>query len=114
MSVSLGRSGRSGHTAQAEPPQPRRGGHWGSTVFTVIALIGSFHGLLMLGAEAGRLIYTNRDVVRLEAEVAALDAETRELQAIVNHQNDPVFREQLAREQGFIGPNETRVMTRMP
>ncbi len=87
---------------------------WGSAIFTLIALIGSFHALVMLGVEAGRLVYTNREVVQLEAEVAALEAETRELAAIVAHKDDPVYREQLARQQGYIGPDETRILTRMP
>lgn len=83
-------------------------------IFTIIALVGSFHALVMLGVEAGRLVYTDREVAQLEAQVSALTAETRELAAIVAHKDDPVFREQLAREQGFIGPDETRILTRMP
>jgi hypothetical protein len=111
VSVSFGRQGQVAPTQPSEPRTPRR---WGSLVFTTLALVGSFHALMMLGVEVGRLIYTNREVVRLEREVSVLEAETSELAAIVAHKNDPVFREQLARQQGFIGPDETRILTRMP
>lgn len=108
MSVSLGRSER----AAAQSPKPRR--DWGSLFFTVIAVVGAFHALLMLGLETGRLIYTNREVTRLEADIGALREETQTLEAVVAHGDDLVFREQLARSQGFIYPDETRVITLNP
>lgn len=108
MSVSLGRSERS----RAQSPKPRGG--WGSLFFTVIASVGAFHALLMLGLETGRLIYTNREVARLEADIGALQEETQTLRAVVAHGDDPVFREQLARLEGFIYPDETRVITVHP
>ena len=109
MSVSFGRSERA--AAPSEPSKPRR---WGSIFFTVIALVGGLHALLMIGLEGGRYLYTQREVTRLSADIDALQEETRTLQAVLRHQGDPVFREQLAREQGFIGPDETRVLTQMP
>ena len=68
----------------------------------------------MIGLEGSRLIYTNREVTRLEADIGVLQADIQTLQAVVRHRNDPVFREQLARAQGFIRPDETRVLTRTP
>ncbi len=108
MSVSFGRPERA---APAEPSKPRR---WGSIFFTVIALVGGLHALLMIGLEGGRYLYTQREVTRLSADIDALQEETRTLQAVLRHRDDPVFREQLAREQGFIGPDETRILTQMP
>ena len=108
MSVSLGRPERAG----AQSPKPRGG--WGSLFFTVIAGVGAFHALLMLGLETGRLIYTNREVARLEADIGALQEEAQTLRAVVAHGDDPVFREQLARLEGFIYPDETRVITVHP
>ena len=109
VSVSFGRPERA--AAPAEPPRPKR---WGSIFFTVIALVGGLHALLMIGLEGGRYLYTQREVTRLSADIDALQEETRTLQAVLRHRDDPVFREQLAREQGFIGPDETRVLTQMP
>lgn len=110
MSVSLGRPER-----QAAPPQRRRSKRdWGSLFFTVVSLVGAFHALLMLGLETGRLVYTSGEVTRLESEVGELQVEVRELEAIVEHRYDSVFREQLARAQGFIHPDESRVLTLTP
>lgn len=109
MSVSFGRPERT--AAPTEPPKQRR---WGSIFFTVIAVVGSLHALLMIGLEGGRYLYTQREITRLTADIDVLQEETRTLQAVLRHQNDPIFREQLAREQGFIGPDETRIMTRTP
>ena len=110
MSVSLGRSER-----RAAPPQRRRAKRdWGSLFFTVVSLVGAFHALLLLGLETGRLVYTSGEVTRLEAEIGVLQAQTQELKAIVEHRYDPMFREQLARAQGFIHPDESRVLTRTP
>ena len=109
MSVSLGRPER--HV----PPKtgsPRR--DWGSLFFTVVAVVGAFHALLMLGLEAGRWVYTNGEVARLEPEISDLQTQIYELEAIAEHRYDSVFREQLARAQGFIRPDETRVLTRTP
>lgn len=108
VSVSLGRSER-----EALPSQPPKR-DWGSLFFTVIALVGGFHGLLMLGLEGSRLVYTSREVTRLEADIGTLQEDIRTLQAVVKHRGDPMFREQLARAQGFIHPDETRILTRTP
>ncbi len=80
----------------------------------MIALVGGLHALLMLGLEGGRALYTRREVVRLEAEISALQAEADTLEAVALHQNDPAYREQLARAAGFIYPDEDRVMTATP
>lgn len=112
MSVSLGRSARNSEREALPSQRPKR--DWGSLVFTVIALVGGFHALLMLGLEGSRLVYTHREVTRLEADISTLREDVRTLQAVVKHRNDPVFREQLARAQGFIRPDETRVLTRTP
>lgn len=95
-----------------DPPKPTR--NWGSLFFTVIAAVGGLHALLMLGLEGGRALYTRREVVRLEAEIDALKAEARALEAVVAHKDDPVYREQLARLAGFIYPDEDRILTATP
>ena len=93
------------------PPTPR---NWGSLFFTVLALVGGLHALLMLGLEGGRALYTRREVTRLEAEISALQAEADTLEAVVAHQDDPAYREQLARTAGFIYSDEDRILTSRP
>lgn len=112
VSVSVGRPSESRERAAQPSGRPRR--DWGSLFFTVIALVGGFHALLMLGLEGSRLVYTSREVTRLGADIDVLQEDIRTLQAVVRHRNDLVFREQLARAQGFIQPDETRVLTRAP
>ena len=112
MSVSVGRPGKSRERKSSPSAKPKR--DWGSLFFTVIALVGGFHALLMLGLEGSRLVYTSREVTRLEADIGVLQEDIRTLQAVVRHRDDPVFREQLARAQGFIEPDETRILTRTP
>lgn len=93
---------------------PRGSRNWGSLFFTVLALVGGLHALLMLGLEGGRALYTRREVVRLEAEISALQAEASALEAAVAHGNDLAYREQLARAAGFIYPDEDRILTSRP
>lgn len=112
MSVSVGRPGKGRERGASPSKRPKR--DWGSLFFTVIALVGGFHALLMLGLEGSRLVYTSREVTRLEADIGVFQEDIRTLQAVVRHRNDPVFREQLARAQGFIQPDETRILTRTP
>lgn len=112
VSVSVGRPSESRERAAQPSRRPKR--DWGSLFFTVIALVGGFHALLMLGLEGSRLVYTSREVTRLGADIDVLQEDIRTLQAVVRHRNDLVFREQLARAQGFIQPDETRVLTRAP
>lgn len=110
MSVPHRRTGRAAIPAQRRKPEVR----WGSVFYTVIAVVGSLHAMFMLTREGGLLIYTNREVTRLEVDISRLQSEARTLQAVIDHKNDPVFREQLARQQGFIHPDETRILTRRP
>ncbi len=112
MSVSVGRPRKSRERGASPSEKPKR--DWGSLFFTVIALVGGFHALLMLGLEGSRLVYTSREVTRLGADISVLQEDIQTLQAVVRHRNDPAFREQLARAQGFIQPDETRILTRTP
>ena len=103
-------------SAPAPPARPDlpRSRNWGSLFFTVLALVGGLHALLMLGLEGGRALYTRREVTRLEAEISALQAEADTLAAVALHANDPAYREQLARSAGFIYPDEDRILTSRP
>jgi hypothetical protein len=100
---------------QESEARPLRGA---TILFTFIAVIGSLHALAMIGVEISRTLYSQAEIQRLQGEIAAIEAEMGELQAIVTHGNDERFREQLARQHGFVYPHEQRLVTipagRMP
>lgn len=81
-------------------------------LFTLIALVGGLHALLMLGLEVNRFLYTEGEIGRLQGEMTAMTQEVQELRAVLHHRHDATFREQLARMHGFVYPDELRVVTR--
>ncbi len=83
----------------------------GSSLFLVIAVVGCIHALAMLTLEISRSVYTEREVARLERDIAALERESTNLENVIAHKNDPAYREQLARLQGFIYADEARYVT---
>ncbi len=80
-------------------------------LFLSIAIIGSLHLLVMLGIETNRYIRTYSAITNLNAKIAINKATLAELKDIKAHENDSRYREQLARKQGFIYPNERRYVT---
>lgn len=80
-------------------------------VVVALATLGVLQLLYLNYVESDRMFVLRREVARLEADVARLQAEERGLLEVADHASDPVFREQLARRQGFIGPDELRVVT---
>ncbi len=99
MSVrSLGRKGK-------------RANRGANLLFLVIAVVGCIHALAMLTLEISRSVYTEREVARLERDIAALELEATNLENVIAHKNDPAYREQLARLQGFIYADESRYVT---
>lgn len=99
--------------AEAEPsgaPAARGGTRGPFLVLGVLAAIGCLQLLFMIGLELNRTIQHREAIATLEGEVAALEREAQGLRAVIEHGDDPAFREQLARKQGFMYPSETRVI----
>ncbi len=90
------------------PTIPDKGISW---IFLVLGIIGSLHVLVMLGIEFNRTLEMRQGITRLSTDVYALESEVSELRAVVEHGDDQVYREQLARQQGFAFPNEMRFIT---
>ncbi len=80
-------------------------------ILVTLAAIGCLHLIYIGLVEADRAVVQRREITRLEREVAALTAEVDALEEIAAHADDEVFRELLARKQGFIHPDELRVVT---
>lgn len=90
---------------------PARGARW---LLLLIATVGSIHVLFMIGVETVRLVRSEKAIARLEREVATLEREAQGLRSVVEHADDPSYREQLARRQGYMYPDEARVVTSEP
>jgi cell division protein FtsB len=65
----------------------------------------------MIGVEIDRYLYSSREVASLRQDVAQLERDIAALREILAHRDDERFREQLARQQGFVYPNETLYRT---
>ena len=76
--------------------------------------VGVVHVVFMLGVESLRFFRAQADITRLESEVGVLEGEAAQLQLIIDHAFDERYREQLARRQGFMYPDEGRVITSEP
>lgn len=85
-----------------------RGAH---AVLVSLAVLGCLHALFLLGVEAWRWRVTASAVHRLEGSVQALENEAADLSAVVDHAGDDRYREDLARLQGYMYPNEERAVT---
>lgn len=116
MSVHTTGSRKQGTTAPATAPRsrtaaPARGARW---LLLLLVAFGSVHVLFMLGVEGLRLAKAEISIQRLEREVADLEAEARSLEAVIEHGDDQSYREHLARRQGYMYPDEARIVTSEP
>jgi len=76
----------------------------------ILALIGMLHVGFLIFVELDRFSRHRTAITELEAELAATRAEADALRAIAERLSDTDFREQLARRQGFMFPDETRLI----
>lgn len=88
-----------------------RGSRW---LLLLIVTLGSLHVAFMIGVEGLRLARAEIAIAKLEREVAALEREAEGLRAVIEHADDARYREQLARRQGYMYPEETRIVTSEP
>lgn len=94
------------------PAKPRaRAGKGANLLFLALAVLGSLHVGAMFGVEIWRAATGRQEIMRLSADVAALEQERGELLAVTQHAGDAQYREQLARCLGFVMPGETRYLT---
>jgi cell division protein FtsB len=86
-----------------------RGARTMQVILTVIAVVGTVQVLFMIGVELNRAAQAAPAIRQLELDVAGLQREADRLQAVIDNGDTDSYREQLARRQGFIYPDETRV-----
>ena len=75
-------------------------------LFLILALMGGLQAVVMIGVELGRYLNRSSEVVSLSQDVAGLEREIAALREVLAHRDDERFREQLARQQGFVYPDE--------
>lgn len=79
-------------------------------IIITLALLGTVQVCFMMVVEVRRGLVARAAIEQLQQDVAELEAEAARLTAIIEHGDDDAYREQLARRQGFIMPDETRVV----
>lgn len=82
-----------------------------NTLLLIIAIIGCVHAFSMLGIELYRYQQSNAEITRLSHDIQELESEVAHLQLLRENANNERYREELARSQGFVFPDEVRVIT---
>jgi len=75
-------------------------------LLVIMALVGGLQAVVMIGVELSRYLNRSGEVASLSREVAQLERDIVGLREVLARYNDERFREQLARQQGFVYPNE--------
>ena len=97
-----------------DPRRPARIGRGATALLVAACTLGALQAAVMLAVEARRWYVADREVVRLEREVAELHDEAADLAAIAERGDDVRFREHLARRQGYVFPDEVRYVIALP
>lgn len=98
----------------ATPPRIDRPTGRALILLGIIAAVGIVQVGFLAFVEVDRSLRHRTAIEHLEAEVSELQLEADGLRAIAARADDAVFREQLARRQGFLYPDETRVIVLDP
>lgn len=94
-------------SASSAPVRRSRGSAW---LLTFLAVLGSTHALVMVGAELYRNHQITRSIRQLAADVSELEAEVAGLEEVIEHGGDRIYLEQLARRQGYVYPDEILIV----
>jgi cell division protein FtsB len=65
----------------------------------------------MIGVESYRAVQSQQAIARLNSEIDHLEQDIQVFNAVIENGDDQQYREQLARRQGFIYPEELRIVT---
>jgi len=100
-SVGLARPNATRNTARA-----RAAPRLVELLLVIMALVGGLQAVVMIGVELSRYLNRSSEVASLSRDVAQLELDIAALHEVLARHNDERFREQLARQQGFVYPNE--------
>jgi len=87
-----------------------RGGRMMRGIIIILAVVGTIQACFMLIVELRRGWQAREAITQLELDVAELEAEKERLEAVIVNGDSDSYRLQLARRQGFMMPDETRVL----
>lgn len=80
-------------------------------LLVMIAVVGTLHMFFLIAVELNRELVHRREITRLTAEVEGLTAELTALEEVAGRGFDVAYREALARNQGFVYPHESLLVT---
>ena len=81
-------------------------------LLVILAGIGTLHLFFLVAVELNRDLVHRREITRLSAEVDGLTQELAALEQVAGRGFDVQYREALARNQGFVYPHESLLVTR--
>lgn len=90
---------------------PARRALW---ALSLLAALGVVQVLFLIGVELDRTLRHRSAIQELRSEVEGLHGEAADLRDVADRADDPRYREQLARRQGFVHPDEVRVVVVQP
>lgn len=81
-------------------------------LLVALAVVGTLHLFFLIAVELNRGLVHRREIARLSAEVQGLTDELGALEQVAQRGFDVAYREALARNQGFVYPGESLLVTR--
>ncbi|MEM6431997.1 MAG: hypothetical protein AAF708_22350 [Deinococcota bacterium] len=102
---------RSRQSERAIQTQQREAVSISTVLTTLLVVIGTFHALGMIMVETNRWLEARAQVVRLEQDITSLQTDIAGINTKLIYRNNETTLEHLARRQGFMYPDETRVIT---
>lgn len=79
-------------------------------ILILLATVGTLQAAFMLVVELRRGHEARQAIAVLEQDIEELEAEAARLNAVIENGDNDIYREQLARRQGFMMPDETRIV----
>ena len=79
-------------------------------ILILLAPVGTLPAAFMIVVELRRGHEARQAIELLEQDIAGLEAAAARLNAIIENGDNDIYREQLARRQGFMMPDETRIV----
>ncbi len=111
MTVKSSRDARIMARRRDAPSEQRRRYRGVQLVVLIVGVLLTLHVGVMITIEVYRASTSRHEITRLQGDIETLERERARLLEVISRRNDNSFREQLARQQGFVYPDEARLIT---